>query len=100
MFLVKRVIGLPGERIELAHGRVVVDGQPLVEPWAPEPTFPNASWTVPDGAVFLLGDRRSVSAGDGRSTGPVPVARVDWLVVARYRPLARASLLTRASAPP
>jgi signal peptidase I len=94
MFLIKRVIGLPGERIELADGHVAVDGRNLAEPWAAGPTFPDATWHVPHNAVFLLGDRRAVSAGDGRSTGPIPLADVAWIVAARYWPVARAAVFT------
>jgi signal peptidase I len=93
MFLVKRVIGLPGERIDIAKGRVAVDGGMLAEPWAVGSTLPDGTWQVPEDAVFLLGDRRAVSAGDGRSTGPIPLTDVKWIVTVRYWPLARAGLL-------
>jgi signal peptidase I len=95
MSLIKRVIGLPGERIELVEGHIAVDGRTLDEPWATGPTFPDSTWQVPVNAVFLLGDRRAVSAGDGRSTGPTPIADIAWIVVARYWPVARAALFSR-----
>jgi signal peptidase I len=100
MFLIKRVIGLPGERIEIADRHVAVDGRTLGEPWAAGPTFPDGTWNVPDNAVFLLGDRRAVSTGDGRSTGPTPIADITWIVVARYWPVARAALFSRPCGPP
>jgi signal peptidase I len=93
MFLIKRMIGLPGERIDIATGQVAVDGRALTEPWAEGPTLPDGTWKVPGHAVFLLGDRRAISASDGRSTGPISLADVGWIVTARYRPLARAGLV-------
>lgn len=93
MFLIKRVIGLPGERIDIATGQVAVDGRVLAEPWAEGPTLPDGTWQVPGDAVFLLGDRRAVSTSDGRSTGPIPLTDIGWIVIARYRPLARAGLV-------
>lgn len=62
---VKRVIGLPGDTIECRDGHVFRDGTPLHEPYLP--TDPKAAWTdcaattVPDGMLYLLGDRRDVS---------------------------------------
>ncbi len=93
MFLIKRVIGLPGERIDIATGQVAVDARVLAEPWAVGPTLPDGTWQVPGTAVFLLGDRRPVSSSDGRSTGPIPLTHIGWIVTARYRPLAPLGVL-------
>ena len=93
MHLVKRVVGLAGERLAIAGGRVLVDGNVLADPWAVGPTGPPGAWHAPDEAVFLLGDRRAVSAGDSRTTGPVPDAGVRFEVVARYWPRARSGLV-------
>ncbi|HHC08037.1 MAG TPA: signal peptidase I [Actinobacteria bacterium] len=92
-FLVKRVVGLGGERIELVDGRVLVDGRPLDDPWGRGPTRPSDVWDVPDDAVFVLGDRRTVSAGDSRRIGPLPRSRIGWRVVARYWPPGRVGSL-------
>jgi len=92
-WVVKRVVGLPGERVEVAGGQVHVDGAILAEPWAEGPTLPEGTWEVPRDAVWVLGDQRALSAADSRTLGPLPLVRVPWKVVARYWPLERAGLL-------
>lgn len=63
--IVKRIVGLPGERLEIKDGRVLVDGQSLDEPYAIPSTRP-ASFEVPQGHYLLLGDNRLASS-DARS---------------------------------
>jgi signal peptidase I len=80
--VVKRAIGLPGERVELdGKGQVCVDGQLLAEPYARHPTRPvtgPATYAVPEGSLFLLGDNRAASS-DSR-TWRQPCLREDALV--------------------
>lgn len=73
--LVKRVVGLPGERIEMdRQGRVRVDGQMIAEPYVRHSPRPGsepargapATYDVPEGHLFLLGDNRAASS-DSRS---------------------------------
>lgn len=65
--LIKRVIGLPGETVELRDGDVFIDGERLDEPYLPEgvrtdPSDPSkATFVVPDDCVFVLGDNRTAS---------------------------------------
>lgn len=73
-WLVKRVVGLPGERIEISGGRVLTDGVPLDEPWAVDDTGPEGAWRCRPGEVFVLSDARYRTVADSRSFGPVPVA--------------------------
>ncbi|MFQ5554556.1 MAG: signal peptidase I [Acidimicrobiia bacterium] len=87
--VVKRVVGLPGESVEIGRGAVHIDGSVLAEPWADGPTFPEGRWDVGGHAVFVLGDRRAASAGDGRQIGPVDLPRVRWRVTWRYWPPGR-----------
>jgi signal peptidase I len=61
--LIKRVVGLPGERIEQRDGDVYIDGQLLEEPYLANGTETTNldPQTVPDGHVFVMGDNRSDS---------------------------------------
>jgi signal peptidase I len=75
--LIKRVIGLPGESVELKNGTVYVhkaDGHviALVEPYIPDPdTRPFMGGVIDEGMVFVLGDNRKV-ADDSRFGWLVP----------------------------
>jgi len=82
--LIKRVIGLPGEHIAIANGRVSVNGAILADRWAQGTTAPDGEWHIPDGHVWVLGDNRGASRSDGRSIGTTPIEGIGWQVVARY----------------
>lgn len=61
---IKRVIGLPGEAVEIRDGKVYIDGAetPLDDSFTPEP--PQGNWgpeVVPEGSYFMLGDNRNRS---------------------------------------
>jgi signal peptidase I len=99
--LVKRVIGLPGETISLANGRVLIDGRLLDEPWLPSAerteTQPGPSgapyslhhaYTVPKGDVFVMGDNRTFSC-DSRYWGPIVKSTIVGKVDLRIWPLSR-----------
>lgn len=90
--LVKRVVGLPGETVEIRGGRVIVDGRVLPEP-AVVPdgrSFPPVA--VPDDSLYLLGDNR-VNSDDSRySLGAVPRDEVVGRAVLLLWPPGHASL--------
>jgi signal peptidase I len=91
---IKRVVALPGERVEGQDGKVLVDGRELVEPYLPDGTatgdFPEV--VVPPETVFVLGDNRGNSA-DSRIFGPVPRSTVVGRAFARVWPVGNASFL-------
>ncbi len=90
-YLVKRVIGLPRERISSRHGTVEINGRPLVEPWLPrhdELGPPIPATTVPAGDYYVLGDNRSDSC-DSRFWGPVRGSLIIGRAEARVWPLSR-----------
>jgi signal peptidase I len=78
---VKRVIGLPGEQIEMLDRTVRVDGRPLEEPYAHYLDLPDrlrpayGPERVPEGHLFVLGDNRDNSS-DSRTWGSIPVEDV------------------------
>jgi signal peptidase I len=76
--LLKRVVALPGELVEVRDGRVLIDGKPLREPWASlaEGVGPDLGPVrVPSGKLLVLGDNRGNSR-DGRSFGWIDRDRV------------------------
>ena len=84
--LIKRVVGLPGERVTMFDGRVAIDGAPLEEPYLSQPTLGQGrSWLVPPLSVFVMGDNRGASR-DSRIFGPVPMEQLVGRAVFRYWP--------------
>ena len=86
--LIKRVIGLPGERVEIVQGRVYINGQLLDEPYITE------AWSdtrpeilIPARHYYVLGDNRN-SSQDSRSgrIGLVPRERIVGKALLRYWP--------------
>lgn len=91
--LIKRVIGLPGEHIDLSNGYVHIDGIALAEPWASGPTRPDGDWSLGPNEVFVLGDNRNASSADSRTLGPIEASSLRWRAIARYWPLRSAGRL-------
>jgi signal peptidase I len=92
---IKRVIGLPGDTVELRNGKVYVNRVQLDEPYifteggVPQTTDPQAGgptlWQVPLGELLVMGDHRQDSA-DSRSFGPIEVGHVIGRAWLRYWP--------------
>jgi len=91
--LIKRVMGLPGETIEVRGGHTFINGEPVEEPWVANfggrdvPPTP-----VPEDHIFIIGDNRPNSR-DSRQIGPVLIDDVigrGWFV---YWPLEAFQLL-------
>jgi signal peptidase I len=89
---IKRVIGLPGDRVRIEDGEVYVNGEPLNEDYVPAENRDHASWhngreeVVPPGKYFVLGDHRN-SSSDSRAWGFVPRNSIYGKAVFVYWPL-------------
>lgn len=81
--LIKRVVALPGETVEVRSGHTYINGEELSEPWVMHfggPEYP--ATLVPEGHIFIVGDNRAVSR-DSRAIGAIPledVTRRAWLI--------------------
>ncbi|MFQ5523485.1 MAG: signal peptidase I [Acidimicrobiia bacterium] len=74
--LIKRVIGLPGETVEIKESQVWINGEPLEEPYIDHPFMPDdGPYTLGSGEIFVMGDNREFSF-DSRRFGPIPLAHV------------------------
>src|SRR4028118_2039953 len=95
--LIKRVVGLPGDKLELRRGGVYINGAPLEERYlkrdACKPGLPKTCSfgpvTVPKGHYFMMGDNRTNSL-DSRFFGPVPEDDVLGEALVRFWPPGRA----------
>jgi signal peptidase I len=90
---IKRVIGLPGEVIEIRHSHVYINGRALREPYL------QLDWhedrpaeRIPAGMLFVMGDNRDNSS-DSRAWGDLPLGNVQAKAWLRYWPLSRLEVL-------
>jgi signal peptidase I len=74
---VKRIIALPGEKVQVLNGQVIINGDLLDEPFEPNSgTYSMAEPViVPEGQVFVLGDNRN-NSNDSHNWGPLPVENI------------------------
>lgn len=89
---IKRVIGLPGEHIELKDNKVFINGTEFKEPYLASDVVttpldgPFTDFIVPEGCIFAMGDNRMHSK-DCRAFGCVPMNKIEGKVVLRFWPL-------------
>jgi signal peptidase I len=86
---IKRVIGLPGETVEIRQGALLVNGRAIPEPYVP-PQYEDMSdfgpVRVPAERYFVMGDHR-ISSNDSRVFGPVPSRFIYGRAVFAYWPV-------------
>ena len=88
---IKRVIGLPGEHVEIKDGKVYINGEVLKEDYLQEGIITDVGvgfddFTVPENSVFAMGDNRSQST-DCRAFGCIPLEKIESKVWIRIWPL-------------
>lgn len=91
---IKRVIGLPGDKIEIRNGKTYVNGQVLYEPYILAPAKQNfGPVVVPKDSLFVMGDNRN-NSDDSRIWGFLPISNVTGRAIWRYWPLNRFGPIT------
>ena len=91
-FFIKRVIGLPGEVIEVKDDRVFVNGAALPEPYREQITTIDGVWELDEGEYFVLGDNRG-SSSDSRVWGTLPEGNIIGRAFLRLWPVSEAAYL-------
>jgi len=90
--LIKRVVAVGGETVDLVDGSVVIDGVVLAEPYThglpSDPMTQPMPYVVPEGHVWLMGDNRTNSA-DSRVFGAVPLEDIRGKAVFTFWPIDR-----------
>ncbi|MFF5793178.1 signal peptidase I [Paeniglutamicibacter sp. NPDC012692] len=81
--VIKRVVAVGGQQIEVHDAVLYVDSSPVAEPFVDLATIDGTHYPrteVPAGTVFVMGDNRERSI-DSRDYGPVPMENIDGLVL-------------------
>ncbi|MBX3069774.1 MAG: signal peptidase I [Thermomicrobiales bacterium] len=99
---IKRIIGLPGETVEIREGNVYIDGELLdedyIEAGITECSRQCDPWVVPEGEVFVLGDNRQNSS-DSRVFGPIAIDSIVGRAWVIYWPVGDIGILDHADYP-
>jgi len=94
---IKRLIGKPGDFVEVTDGIVYVNGVALDEPYIAEIPRYTGSWQVPEGSVFVLGDNRNQSS-DSHAWGFVPLEDLVGKALVVYWPLEAMKIISHPDA--
>lgn len=89
---IKRVIGLPGERVEIRNGRVWIDGVALNEPYVSGPTLYERTFDLKNDEYLVLGDNRNNSS-DSHVWGTLPEENLIGKTIFRYWPLEKLGVI-------
>lgn len=90
---IKRLVGLPGDKIAIKEGSLWLNDRGLTEPYlksTPASSLEiDRDWVVPEGTVFVLSDNRILGTEDSRKYGPIPKQSVECQMIMRIWPLIR-----------
>ncbi len=99
---IKRVIGLPGDTVEIQDAQVYVNSLELDEPYINEPCLPDRcqdnTWQLGADEYFMMGDNRNHSS-DSRFFGPVKRSFIVGEVLVRYWPPQAWAIVTQIGFP-
>ena len=93
--LIKRVIGLPGDRVMVENGQVYVNGQAISEPYIAQSPLYSGEWLVEENHLFVLGDNRN-NSNDSKDWGLMPMENLVGKAVLIYWPPPMWNLLDHA----
>lgn len=86
---IKRVIGLPGEHVQIENGNVYINDKKLEENYLSDDVVTNSDvfsdFIVPEGYLFCMGDNRMKST-DCREFGCIPLDKIEGIVICRFWP--------------
>lgn len=92
---VKRVIGIPGDHVEIKEGSVYVNGEKLKDEYVSQAITTDMAHggncsdvIVPEGHVYVLGDNR-ISSADSRRFGCIPIDKIEGKIWFRWWPISR-----------
>lgn len=89
-FMVKRIVGVPGDTIEIQGGALLIDGEYASEPYIKEPMeFGFGPLEVQAGEIFVLGDNRNESEDCARWGKAIPASLLTGRVAFIYNPVSR-----------
>lgn len=96
--IIKRVIAVAGDSVEIKDGKVFVNGEQLIEDYIKgnytmSMSSKYSNMTVPEGHVYVLGDNRSTNIVDSRTIGPISLDKIESRAIIRIYPFNRIGFL-------
>jgi len=92
-YFIKRVIGLPGDKINITEGKLYINDLEIEEPYISKDTFTESltfgdNYVVSENELFVLGDNRLPGkSNDSRSFGSVSLEKIEGKIVFRFLPI-------------